>query len=111
MYRKNGAAKHIDRVEKTGGGVLYNFFLNKWYIDELYDLTVVRGARALGDLFWKIGDIGIIDRFGPNGVAGLAASVSGRLSRFQSGKVFHYAFVMLIGVMILIMVGLRGFGG
>lgn len=111
MYRKNGAQTHIARVEKSGGGLLYNFLLNKWYIDELYDVTLVRGARALGDFFWKVIDVGIIDRFGPNGVAGFTATASGRLSKIQSGKLFHYAFVMLIGVMVLIGIGLRGFGG
>ena len=85
--------------------------INLWYIDELYDITLVRGARALGDFFWKVVDVGIIDRFGPNGVAGFTAGASARLSRLQSGKLFHYAFVMLIGVAVLIVVGLRGLGG
>jgi len=59
--RGEGAAKHIRNVEETGGGPLYNFLLNKWYIDEIYDATVVKGARKLGDIFWKIGDQKLID--------------------------------------------------
>lgn len=111
MYRGNGTERRIAHASETGGSPLYRFLLNKWYIDELYDVTVVRGARALGDLFWKRVDVGIIDRFGPNGVAKLASGASQRLSRIQSGKLFHYAFVMLVGVALLIMIGLRGFGG
>lgn len=111
MYRNGGTERRIAEVRETGGSPLYRFLLNKWYIDELYDATIVRGARALGDFFWKVIDVGIIDRFGPNGVATFTAGVSRRLSRIQSGKVFHYAFVMLIGVSILILIGLRGLGG
>jgi NADH-quinone oxidoreductase subunit L len=111
MYRNNGAKRQIAKVEETGGSPLYNFLLNKWYIDEFYEVTIVRGARALGDFFWKVIDVGIVDRFGPNGVAAFTAGVSKRISALQSGKVFHYAFVMLIGVTILLVVGQLGFGG
>ena len=48
---------------------LYNFLLNKWYIDEFYDKTFVNPSKKLGSLFWKKGDIGIIDRFGPDAVS------------------------------------------
>ncbi|MEM7727888.1 MAG: NADH-quinone oxidoreductase subunit L [Pseudomonadota bacterium] len=111
MYRDGGAQRRIDAVETTGGSPIYRFLLNKWYIDEIYDATIVRGARALGDFFWKAVDVEVIDRFGPNGFAGFASSASNRLSRLQSGKVFHYAFVMIIGVSILIIIGVRGLGG
>jgi NADH-quinone oxidoreductase subunit L len=111
MYRRDGTQKRINEVEATGGSPLYRFLLNKWYVDEIYDATIVRGARALGDFFWKVVDVGIVDRFGPNGVASFTAGASRRLSRLQSGKVFHYAFVMLIGVAVLIVIGVRGLGG
>ncbi|WP_366523796.1 NADH-quinone oxidoreductase subunit L [uncultured Algimonas sp.] len=111
MYRNDGARRHIATVQDTGGSPIYRFLLNKWYIDEIYEATIVRGARALGDVFWKIIDVGIIDRFGPNGIAGFTSGASQRLSRLQSGKLFHYAFVMLIGVSILIVIGVRGLGG
>ena len=80
------------------GGPLYTFLYNKWFFDELYDATLVRSAKALGDLFWKGGDQKIIDGLGPNGIA--AASLAGGrgLGRLQSGYLYHYAFVMLIGV-------------
>ncbi len=112
MYmRGEGAAKHIRTVEETGGGPLYNFLLNKWYIDELYDVTIVKGARKLGDIFWKIGDVKIIDGLGPNGVAAFAAGSAKRLSKIQSGFLYHYAFVMLIGVAAIIALVFRTVGG
>jgi NADH-quinone oxidoreductase subunit L len=111
MRREDQTSEHIAKVAETGGSPLYKFFLNKWYIDELYDATIVRLTRVLGDLFWKVGDVGIIDRFGPNGVAAFAAGAAKRLSKIQSGYVFHYAFVMLIGVAALILVAFRGLGG
>ena len=58
--------------------MLYDFLLNKWYFDELYDLLFVRPAFAIGRLFWKRGDEKTIDRFGPNGSAWLVALGSAR---------------------------------
>ncbi len=78
---------------------IYKFLLNKWYFDELYDFLFVRPAKALGNLLWKGGDVGIIDRFGPNGFATLSVSLSKVMSRIQSGFVYHYAFVMILGVL------------
>jgi NADH-quinone oxidoreductase subunit L len=77
---------------------LYKFLLNKWYFDELYALLFVRPAFALGRFFWKRGDEQVIDRFGPNGVAALVASGSRMAGRLQSGYIYTYAFVMLIGL-------------
>ena len=85
-------------------GILWLFLYNKWYFDEIYDFIFVRGAKALGDFFWKTGDQKVIDGLGPNGVAWVSAQIGKRLGRFQSGYVYHYAFVMLIGV-----AGLLGF--
>jgi NADH-quinone oxidoreductase subunit L len=79
-------------------GPLYVFFYNKWFFDEIYQATFVRGAKALGDLFWKGGDQRLIDGLGPNGVAALSQRVGRGASRLQSGYVYHYAFVMLLGV-------------
>ena len=79
-------------------GPTWSFLYNKWYFDELYDATFVRGAKLLGDLFWKGGDQKIIDGFGPNGVAALSALIGRRAGKMQTGYVYHYAFVMLLGV-------------
>jgi NADH-quinone oxidoreductase subunit L len=78
--------------------VVYDFLLHKWYIDELYDILFVRPAFALGRLFWKKGDEGTIDRFGPNGSAWLVSQGTRVAGRLQSGYVYTYAFVMLIGL-------------
>ena len=51
------------------GGPVHAFLYNKWYFDEIYDFIFVKGARAIGDLFWKVGDQKIIDGLGPDGVA------------------------------------------
>ena len=50
---------------------LYNFLLNKWYIDEFYERIFVNPSKKIGSFFWKKGDIGIIDRFGPDGISKL----------------------------------------
>lgn len=80
------------------GGAIYAFLYNKWYFDELYDFVFVRGTKKLGDLFWKVGDVKIIDGMGPNGAAWASLKSAGRLAKLQSGYVYHYAFVMLLGV-------------
>lgn len=104
---KNGVEKRI----ASEGGVLYNFLLNKWYIDEFYDFALVRPLRKIGDLFWKIGDVKIIDGLGPNGVAATVLASSKRLGKVQSGYLYHYAFVMLLGVAGLIAFVFVGSGG
>ena len=79
-------------------GVLYRFLLNKWYFDELYNFLFVRPAFAIGRLFWKVGDEGTIDRFGPNGIAKLIQFGGVGTARLQSGYLYTYAFIMLIGL-------------
>ena len=77
---------------------LYAFLTHKWYFDELYNAIFVRPAFAIGRFFWKRGDAGLIDRFGPDGVSALVASGAGAAKRFQSGAIYAYALVMLIGL-------------
>jgi NADH-quinone oxidoreductase subunit L len=77
---------------------LYAFLLNKWYFDELYDMLFVRPSFALGRFFWKRGDQKTIDRFGPNGVANLVQLGSLATRKLQSGYVYTYALVMLLGL-------------
>jgi NADH-quinone oxidoreductase subunit L len=77
---------------------VYNFVSNKWYFDELYDFLFVRPSLWLGRLFWKGGDEGTIDRFGPHGAA-YAVGIGNRITtRFQSGYLYSYALVMLLGL-------------
>ncbi len=79
-------------------GVVHQFVFNKWYFDELYDFLFVRPAFWLGDKFWKLGDIGLIDRFGPNGAAWVVAQGSRAAKKVQSGYLYSYALVMLLGL-------------
>jgi NADH-quinone oxidoreductase subunit L len=89
------------RLAATHRG-LYQFLLNKWYFDELYDFLFVRPALRLGKLLWKAGDGKIIDGLGPDGVAARVVDVTNRVVKLQTGYLYHYAFAMLIGVAALV---------
>jgi NADH-quinone oxidoreductase subunit L len=80
----------------------YQFLLNAWYFDALYDFLFVRPAKRLGRFLWKTGDGTIIDGIGPDGVAARVIDITNRVVRLQSGYIYHYAFVMLIGVALII---------
>src|SRR3546814_6576338 len=79
-------------------GLLYKFLFNKWYFDELFNILFVKPAFATGRFFWKRGDEGTIDRFGPDGAAALVPGGTRLAVRLQSGYVYGYAFVMLLGL-------------
>ena len=81
---------------------IYNFLLNKWYFDDLYNFIFVEPIKKAGLLFWKKGDVNIIDRYGPDGLSRLVKIISNKAVNFQSGYLYHYAFVMLIGFSILL---------
>ena len=81
---------------------IYLFLYNKWYFDELYDRMFVKPAIRMGDYLWIRGDRDTIDGFGPDGISTLVYRLSGVCSRILSGFIFHYAFVMLIGLVILV---------
>ncbi len=86
----------------TKCSAIYRFLLNKWYIDELYDWAFVQPSKRCGRFLWQAVDQGIIDRFGPNGIAGRVRVAASFLSRVQSGYVYHYAFAMMIGLVVLV---------
>jgi NADH-quinone oxidoreductase subunit L len=90
--------------------MLYQFLLNKWYFDELYDFLFVRPAMWLGRTLWKKGDGAIIDGLGPDGVSARVLDVTRNVVRLQSGYLYHYAFAMLIGVAALITWFMFGLG-
>lgn len=80
----------------------YQFILNKWYFDEVYDVVFVRGAKWLGTFLWKKGDGRVIDG-SINGVAmGFVPFLTRLAGRGQSGYLFHYALAMVIGIVVLI---------
>ena len=83
-------------------GSLYRLVFNKYYFDEIYDFLFVRTSQKLGLFFWKKGDDGTIDRFGPDGFAALASRIARRVSALETGYVYHYAFAMVIGVAVFI---------
>jgi len=91
--------------------MLYQFLLNKWYFDELYDLIFVRPTKWIGRFLWKVGDGYIIDGFGPDGVSARVLDVTRNVVRLQTGYLYHYAFAMLIGVAGLITWFMFGVGG
>ena len=81
---------------------IYNFFLNKWYFDEIYDFIFVEPLKKIGLFFWKKGDINTIDKYGPDGLSKLVKFISDKAVHFQSGYLYHYAFVMLAGLSVLL---------
>jgi NADH-quinone oxidoreductase subunit L len=91
--------------------MLYQFLLNKWYFDELYDLIFVRPAKWIGRFLWKVGDGYIIDGFGPDGVSAWVLDVTRNVVKLQTGYLYHYAFAMLMGVAGLITWFMFGLGG
>ncbi|ESQ89569.1 NADH:ubiquinone oxidoreductase subunit L [Asticcacaulis sp. AC460] len=83
-------------------GPIWTFLYNKWFFDEIYQATFVKLTKWLGDVFWKIGDVKIIDGLGPNGVAWTALKSAKNLVKTQTGYVYHYAFFMFLGVVGLL---------
>ena len=84
------------------GGMIYAFLKNKWYFDEIYDFLFVKPALKLGRFLWLDGDGKTIDGVGPDGIANAVAAGSKRIVKVQSGYMYHYAFIMLIGIAALI---------
>ena len=81
---------------------LHNFLLNKWYFDELYDFLFIKPLKFIGFVLWKKGDQNIIDRYGPDGFSKVIKFFSNKAVKFQSGFIYDYAFVMLLGLSFLL---------
>ena len=81
---------------------LHNFLINKWYFDELYDVLFIQSSKKIGLFFWKVIDVKIIDKFGPDGVSLLIKNLSLKASKFQSGFIYQYAFMILLGFSLLL---------
>ncbi|MFL2889402.1 MAG: NADH-quinone oxidoreductase subunit L [Pelagibacteraceae bacterium] len=93
--------KILEELTKTNLP-LYKFLLSKWYIDELYDLVFINPIKKVGTFLWKQGDQKTIDRFGPDGISKIVKFISAKAVQFQTGFIYDYAFVMLIGLSALI---------
>ncbi len=81
---------------------LYNFLINKWYFDELYEVIFINPSKKLGLFLWKFCDGKIIDKFGPDGISSLIKKCSIKANKFQSGFIYQYAFIMLLGFSALL---------
>ena len=81
---------------------IYQFILNKWYFDELYDKIFVKPTYNLGKFLWSKIDQGIIDRFLPNGSASIVASVAKACKKIQTGFIFDYTFIIITGFTLFI---------
>ena len=98
MYSfKLGFAAKLAQILKP----LYNFSLNKWYIDELYEAVFIKPYVALSKSFWKFWDVKIVDGL-PNGAANISSALANNLSKFQTGYIYQYAFVIVVSVAALI---------
>lgn len=80
---------------------LYSFFYNKWFFDEIYDAFFVKPASTFGRIFWKGGDKALIDGLGPDGISSVTARLARRVSALQTGYLYHYAFMMMAGLLAL----------
>ena len=81
---------------------IYSFLKNKWYFDELYEFLFIKSSKFLGKYFWKKIDGLVIDRFGPDGLSNLFKNLSIKAVKFQSGFIYQYAFMILIGFSALL---------
>ena len=94
--------KKLSKILSEKLSIFYKISLNKWFIDEIYTYLLVKPFFYLASFFWKKGDINLIDAYGPNGASRLINFFSRKLSIFQSGYLYHYAFAMLGGLVIIL---------
>ena len=80
---------------------IYNISKNKFWFDEIYEFALTKPLKSLGNILWNKGDVGFIDKFGPNGIAYLCTRIANKIRSFQSGYVYHYAFTMFFGIIII----------
>ena len=99
LFVKN--TKIVDEIVSTNKPV-YIFLQKKWYFDEFYDQIFVKPSKKFGLFLWKKIDGLVIDRFGPDGISHLIKNFSLKAVKFQSGYIYQYAFIMLLGFSILL---------
>ena len=91
---------HIPAAVQARFGGLYTLLDHKYYFDRFNEVFFMGGALRVGSAFWNTGDVSVIDGI-VNGTANLVARFSARLRRIQTGYIYHYAFIMIFGVFIL----------
>jgi NADH-quinone oxidoreductase subunit L len=89
------------RAQSLSSGV-YTLLQNNYYFDAFNEKVLAGGSKALGNALWRFGDIGLIDDGLVNGSARVVSALSQRLRRIQSGYLYHYAFVMVIGLTAMV---------
>jgi len=94
--------KNLSNAIASVNKPLYNFLVNKWYFDELYEILFIKSSKKIGLFLWKFCDGTIIDGFGPDGISALIKKCSLKATKFQSGFIYQYAFVMLLGFSALL---------
>ncbi|NOZ54449.1 MAG: NADH-quinone oxidoreductase subunit L [Gammaproteobacteria bacterium] len=92
----------IPGMIKSRAAVIYNILIRKYGFDEFNDFFFAGGARGLGRLFWNIGDVKLIDGLIVNGTAKSVGWFSARIRHLQTGYLYHYAFAMIIGLVVLV---------
>ncbi len=93
---------NIPKFLSTQFNPLYRFLINKWYFDEIYELIFVKNISKLGNFLSNFGDKRVIDGLGPDGISIRVMDIAKQISRIQTGYIYHYAFAMLIGLMLFI---------
>ena len=104
-------APHIPREMGRRSGPVHAILSNKWFFDEIYHFVFVRGSKLLGDFFWKVIDMRLIDGLGPNGFTKITKASASGLSRLHTGYLYHYAFIILIAAVVFGAVALSGQSG
>ena len=99
LFVKN---KNLPELIANNNKPLYQFLLNKWYFDELYEKIFIKTSKKLGLFLWKFFDVKLIDGFGPDGISSFIKKCSLKANKFQSGLIYQYAFVMLLGFSALL---------
>ena len=99
LFLKNtNITKYLAETNKP----LYTFLKNKWFFDEFYEYIIVKPCKSAGHFFWKKIDNLFIDRFGPDGISLLIKKFSQKAVKFQSGYIYQYAFIMLLGFSVFL---------
>ena len=99
LFVKN---KNITNWLVNENKAVYNFLINKWYFDEIYDYLFINSSKKIGIFLWKTVDLNTIDKFGPDGISNLIKKLSNKAIKFQNGYIYQYAFIMLLGLSALL---------
>ena len=83
-------------------GAVHAVLVRKYYFDDLYESVLAGLGRAVGGGLWQVGDVRLIDGLVVNGSARSVGWFSGVIRRVQTGLLYHYAFAMIVGLLLLV---------